>query len=135
MTLAVRAIVEFFRLLKPEEELHRQILAFLITQDARSVRIYGHYLVINGKDTTFYRHHIRSFDFTALEGKEKGTSYNFTGNVYDMWILWHLDNIRSAIDELPSEFDFKSPLLPEGSGLSQDSETYHLPRWSPSSHS
>ncbi|KXL42193.1 MAG: hypothetical protein FE78DRAFT_154934, partial [Acidomyces sp. 'richmondensis'] len=54
MTLAVRAIVELFRLVKREQELHRQILAFSISHDHRSVRIYGHYPVINGSQTTFY---------------------------------------------------------------------------------
>jgi hypothetical protein len=48
------------------------------------VRIYGHYPVINGKDTTYYRHPIHKFDFTALDGKEKWTAYKFTKNVYDI---------------------------------------------------
>ncbi|KXL51076.1 MAG: hypothetical protein FE78DRAFT_26817 [Acidomyces sp. 'richmondensis'] len=44
MTLAVGAIDELFRLEKREQKLHRQILAFSISHDHRSVRIYGHYL-------------------------------------------------------------------------------------------
>jgi len=71
MTLAVRGIVELFRLVKREKELHREILAFSISHDHRTVRIYGHYPVINGPKTTFYRHPIRTFDFTELDGKEK----------------------------------------------------------------
>jgi hypothetical protein len=39
MTLAVRAIVELFRLVKRDQELHRRILAFSISHDHRSVRI------------------------------------------------------------------------------------------------
>ena len=50
MTLAVRGVVELFRLVKREKELHRQILAFSISHDHRSVRIYGHYPVTEGKD-------------------------------------------------------------------------------------
>ncbi|OAP55866.1 hypothetical protein AYL99_10018 [Fonsecaea erecta] len=71
MTLAVRGVVELFRLVKREKELHRKILAFSISHDNRSARIYGHYPVIEGKKTTFYRHAIRDFSFTELDGKEK----------------------------------------------------------------
>ncbi|KAH6713303.1 hypothetical protein BKA61DRAFT_633340 [Leptodontidium sp. MPI-SDFR-AT-0119] len=90
--LVVRAIVELFHLEKREQELHRQILAFSISHDHQS--------------TTFYRHLIHAFDFTALEGKDKWTAYKFT------------KNIHSVINELPSDFDFEVPLLPEESGLS-----------------
>ncbi|KAF2005443.1 hypothetical protein P154DRAFT_338111 [Amniculicola lignicola CBS 123094] len=128
MTLAVRAIVELFRLVKRQQELHRQILAFSISHDHRSVRIYGHYPVIDGSQTTFYRHPIRTFDFTELEGKEKWSAYKFTKNVYDIWMPKHLDRICSVIDELPPDFDFEVPLLPEESGLSQDLESHHLLR-------
>jgi hypothetical protein len=128
MTLAVRAIVELFRLVKREQELHQQILAFSISHDSRSVRIYGHYPVIEGKDTTFYRHPIRTVDLLELEGKDKWSSYKFTKNVYDIWMPKHLGRIRSVIDELPSDFDFEVPLLPEESGLSQDLGSHHLSR-------
>ena len=59
------------RLVKREKELHREILAFSVSYDHRTVRIYGHYPVIDGKKTTFYRHPIREFSFTELDGKEK----------------------------------------------------------------
>ncbi len=69
MTMAVRGVVDLFRLVKREKELHREILAFSISHDDRTVRIYGHYTVINGKDTTYYRYPIHTFDFTALDAK------------------------------------------------------------------
>jgi hypothetical protein len=53
MTLAVRAVVELFRLVKREKELNREITAFSISHDYRSVRIYGHYAVIEETKTTF----------------------------------------------------------------------------------
>lgn len=86
MTLAVRAVVELFRLVKREKELYREILALLISHDHAMVRIYGHYPVIGGNKTTFYRHPIHKFDFTALDGKEKWTAYKFTKNVYNIWM-------------------------------------------------
>ena len=35
------------------------------------VRICGPYAVIDGEDTKYYRHPIHTFDFTALDGKDK----------------------------------------------------------------
>ncbi|KAH7305398.1 hypothetical protein BKA65DRAFT_531196 [Rhexocercosporidium sp. MPI-PUGE-AT-0058] len=128
MTLAVRGIVELFRLVKREKELHRQILAFSISHDHRTVRIYGHYPVVDGKNTTFYRHSIREFSFTELDGKERWTAYKFTKNVYDIWVPTHLKRICSVIEELPPDLDFEvsQQSEPEGFGLSQGLESHHL---------
>ncbi|PQE08397.1 reverse transcriptase protein [Rutstroemia sp. NJR-2017a WRK4] len=128
MTLAVRGTVELFRLVKREKELHREILAFSISHDHRTVRIYGHYPVIDGKKTTFYRHPIHTFDFTALDGKEKWTAYKFTKNVYDIWMPTHLERICSVIDDLPPDLDFEVSQQSElgESGLSQGFENHYL---------
>jgi hypothetical protein len=137
MTLAVRAIVELFKLAKREKEVDREILAFSISHDHRVVRIYGHYAVIDGNKTTFYRHPICAFDFTALDGKEKRTAYKFAKNVYDIWTPTHPTRICSVIDELPPDLDIglsqqsELPfLVQEKSGLSQDLEGHHLSRQS-----
>ncbi|MCJ1422360.1 hypothetical protein MMC29_000240 [Sticta canariensis] len=126
MTLAVRATVELFRLVGREMELHREILAFSISHDHRSVRIYGHYPVIDGKDTKYYRHPIHEFSFTALDGKEKWTAYKFTKNVYDIWMPSHFKRLCSAIDQIPADLDFSVPQLSQSFGLSQDLERHHL---------
>ncbi|KAF4628751.1 hypothetical protein G7Y89_g9402 [Cudoniella acicularis] len=120
MTLAVRGIVELFRLVKREKELHRQILAFSISHDHRTVRIYGHYPIIDGEKTTFYRHPIKEFSFTSEEGKDKWTSYKFTKNVYDIWMPTHLKRICSVIDKLLSDLNFEvsQQSEPGESGLS-----------------
>ncbi|RYO97875.1 hypothetical protein DL766_007945 [Monosporascus sp. MC13-8B] len=120
MTLAVRAVAELCRAVKREGEVHRQILGFSISHDHQSVRIYGHYPVIDGKDIKYYRHPIRKFDFTELDGKEKWTAYRFTKNVYDIWMPAHFKMICSAIDQLPSNLDFDVSSLSEATGLSQD---------------
>ncbi|OJD14361.1 hypothetical protein AJ78_05296 [Emergomyces pasteurianus Ep9510] len=70
-TIGVRATVELFKLVKREKEINREILAFSISHDHTAVRIYGHYAVLEGKKTNFYRHSIHKFDFTALDAKEK----------------------------------------------------------------
>ncbi|KAK0302016.1 hypothetical protein LTR82_018030 [Friedmanniomyces endolithicus] len=131
MTIAVRAVVELFRYVKREKEIDQEILAFSISHDHSVVRIYGHYAVIDGAKTMFYRHPIHKFDFTALDGREKWTAYKFTKNIYDIWMPKHFERICSAIDEFPPEVNFdmtpQSELhFTEGSGLSQDLETYSL---------
>lgn len=52
-----------------EEEIHPKLLAFSILHDHTLVRMYGHYAVIDGQETTFYRHPIHKFDFMTLDGK------------------------------------------------------------------
>lgn len=125
MTLAVRAVVELFRLVKREAEIHREILAFSVSHDHRSIRINGHYAVIDGSETTFYRHPIHEFSFQALDGKERWTAYKFTKNVYHTWMPTHFERLCSAIDDLPAELDFDVPPL-QDSGLSQGLESRHL---------
>ncbi|KAM0311005.1 hypothetical protein ACHAO8_007621 [Botrytis cinerea] len=128
MTLAVRGIVELFRLLNREKELHREILAFSISHDHRTVRIYGHYPIIDEGKTTFYRHPIHTFDFTALDGKDKWTAYKFTKNIYDIWMPTHLKRICSVIDGLPSGLNFEDSQQYEFGEfeLSQDLESHNL---------
>ncbi|CAG8982693.1 hypothetical protein HYALB_00000974 [Hymenoscyphus albidus] len=132
MTMAMRGIVELFRLVKREKELHRQILAFSISHDHSSVRIYGHYPLVEEDKTTFYRHPIHKFDFTAMEGKEKWTAYKFTKNVYDIWMPDHFKRICSVIDTLPPDINFEVSRQsePGESRLSQGSESHHLSNYS-----
>jgi hypothetical protein len=131
MTLAVRGVVELFRLAKREKELHREILAFSISHDNETVRIYGHYPVIEERKTSFYRHPIHKFSFTALDGKEKWTAYQFTKNIYDVWMPVHFKRLCSVIDAIPPDIHFElseeSELqFPPSSGLSQGLESHHL---------
>lgn len=98
MTLAVRGIVELFRLMKREMELHLQIVAFSISHNEKMVSIYGHYPLIHGNITQYHRHLIDSFAFTREI--DKFTAYRFTKNVYDLWMPTHLERIRGVIDML-----------------------------------
>lgn len=139
MTLAVRGVVELFRYLKREKELDREILAFSISPDHCAMRVYGHYAVIDGVKTTYYRHPIRKFDFTEMEGEDKWTAYKFTKNVYDIWMPTHFQRICSAIEEFPpgvnSGLSQSELQITEGSGLLQDLETYSLAQSSAGSES
>ncbi len=99
MTLAVRGVVEIFRGVKREKEVDREILAFSVSHDHSSVRIYGHYPVIKEEGTTYYRYPIHRFDFSALDGKDKWTTYKFIKNVYDTRMPMHFKRLCSVIDE------------------------------------
>ncbi len=105
-----------------------QVLAFSISHDHRSVRVYGHYPIIDGHKTTFYCYLIHTFDFTTLGGREKWTAYKFTKNVYDIWMPTHFKRICSVIDDLPADLDFEVSQQSElgESGLSQVLESHHL---------
>lgn len=126
MTLAVRAVIELFRLVNREAEIDRKILAFSVSHDHQSVRIYGHYAVVGGAKTMFYRHMVHAFGFTALDGRDKWTTYKFVKNVYDKWMPMHFKRLCSAIDDIPLGVNFDVPSLPQGSGLSQDLDSHHL---------
>ncbi|KAH9204182.1 hypothetical protein DL95DRAFT_439396 [Leptodontidium sp. 2 PMI_412] len=71
-----------------EKELYREILAFSISHDYSTVRIYGYYPIIDRNKTTFYRHPIRKFDFTELN------------------MPTHLKRIYLVIDGLPPNINF-----------------------------
>lgn len=126
MTLAVRAIVELFRLVNRERELHLQILAFSISLDHRMVRIYGHYPVIDEAKAKieYYRYLIRTFDITELNGRERWTAYRFTKNIYDVWVPIHFEKICSAINQIQPEL-YNPGTLAE-TGLSEVLESNQL---------
>jgi hypothetical protein len=76
MTFAVRGIVELFRLVKRENELYREILAFLISHDHQTVRIYGHYLVIDRERPLSIATRLRSLASRAKKAKTSGPCTN-----------------------------------------------------------
>ncbi|KAL8724375.1 MAG: hypothetical protein Q9166_007986 [cf. Caloplaca sp. 2 TL-2023] len=144
MTLAVRGIVELFRLVNRAEDLHRQVLAFSISHDYEYVRIYGHFPVNDGDKTTYWRYPIRKYGFTERKGLDKWTAYTFTKNDYDIWMPTLFKMILSAVDEspngLPLEQDFmvggvSGPHASESTGISQKigdqsfAAVPVLPRW------
>ena len=112
MTHAVRAIVQLYKHAEWDEgfdwkkEVHRKVLAFSVSHDDRTVRIYGHYPVLQNDGTTFYRHLIRAFSLIDLGGKDKWTAYKFAKNVYELWMPNYLKNITKAIDALPVGLNF-----------------------------
>jgi len=104
MGIAVRALVELFKLVKREKELHREILTFSIAHDGNFVQIHGWYPIFTGEKLTIHRHEIYTFGLTM--GDERLTTYNFTLAVYNYAVDNLLKKIHSVIDKLPADFDF-----------------------------
>ncbi|KAI4172145.1 MAG: hypothetical protein LQ346_008653, partial [Caloplaca aetnensis] len=132
MTLAVRGIVELFRLVNRAQELHRRVLAFSVSHDHNTARIYGHYPVVEGGKTTYYRYPIRNYSFTERKGLERWTAYRFTKNVYDIWMPELFGMISSAVDQVSPEQDIEAgapapgPDISESTGLSQQLDNQGL---------
>lgn len=125
MTLAVRGVVELFKIVKREKELHQEILGFSISHDYCSVRIYGHYPIIDGGKITYYRHTLRKFDFTELNGRDKWATYKFTMSVYNDWVPSHFKRLCSAIDMIP-QMDFEVSQQAEGQSEASQPEVSEL---------
>jgi len=100
-SVAVNAVVELYRAVSRQDKLHREILAFSVSHDHQAVKIYGHYALIDGKDTSFYRHLIHHFSIISQDGKDKWIAYKFTRNIYDTFVPIHLKRIYAAVDQLP----------------------------------
>ena len=103
MSVALRALVVLFRLVKRENELDRKILAFSVSHDHSTVRIYGHYPVIQGNKIFFYRHPIRHFVFT--DGETQWTAYKFIKNVYNLHVPKLHQLICSGIDDISANIN------------------------------
>lgn len=103
MTVAVKGMLEPFKLAGREEEVDGNRLTFSVSHDHRTVRLYGHYSVIDGsKPTKIYHHAIHTYDITALGGKDRWTTYKFLVVLYSK-SLCLLKHIRSVIDNLPEQ--------------------------------
>lgn len=115
--VAANAIVELYRLLSRQDELNQKILTFSISHDNEAVRMYGHYALIKGDHTLFYRDPVDKLDFTRKDGKEKWAPYTFTRNVYDIFYPIHYERLCSAINQLPTPEDFDVESFSQQSNL------------------
>ena len=100
--VAVKQVVDLYRNVSRQHELYQKILSFSISHDQEAVRIYGHYLVIDGDQTSVYRYTIKKFDITSEIGKDKWTTYIFTRNLYNIYGPIYFERLRSAVDQLPN---------------------------------
>lgn len=128
MTMAVRGIVDLFKLVNRENELHRRILAFSISHNTNIVRVHGHYALIKDRAAKFYRHFIHGFDLTVQNGQNKWIAYQFTKNVYFEFMPTLHTLICSAIDQIspnqiPPNLNSFQKVRPNDAFVSTDPES------------
>ncbi|KAL9583529.1 MAG: hypothetical protein Q9212_002646 [Teloschistes hypoglaucus] len=114
-SVAVNALVELYKTVSRQKELHRKILVFSISHNHNSVDIYGHYALIDDKKITFHRYLVKSVSFADPDGRDKWRPYKFTKNVYDSFLPIHLARVCSAVDQLPDPAAFDPDPLSEPS--------------------
>ena len=95
--IAVRAIIELFRRVSRENELHGKILAVSIVHDHQIARMHGYFAGTRSTKPKFFRRQIRSVDYTDRDSR--WTSYNLTRAVYEFIAPKHLERIRSVLAE------------------------------------
>jgi hypothetical protein len=104
MTIGMRAVVELFRGVNREAELHRQVLAFSISHDHSQAQIVAHYPIILGDSTEYYQKVISSFNFLEVGYGDRWLAYRFTKNMYEVWMPAQFNWICSAINQLPDGY-------------------------------
>ncbi|KAI4091146.1 MAG: hypothetical protein LQ344_004259 [Seirophora lacunosa] len=111
-SVAVNALVQLFRAVPAVaeqdgetgsrvQELNRQVLAFSIAHDHSSARLYGHYPVIEGDKTSFYRFPIYQLNFAFGRRNDRWNFYQFVRSVYAEFAPVHTRRIQSAVAQLP----------------------------------
>ncbi|KAI1431998.1 hypothetical protein GGR50DRAFT_27538 [Xylaria sp. CBS 124048] len=114
MMIAVRGLVRLFRLIGQEGQLHRQFLAFSVSLDDSSVRIYAYYPVIHGdNDITYHRYLVRSFSFAAHGGRKRWVAYRFVRNLYDLWVPYHQERLHKALEHYEKRMSVGSSMTSE----------------------
>jgi hypothetical protein len=98
--VAIRQVVDLYRKVSRQYELNQEVLSFSVSYDQEAVRIYGHYPVIDGDQTSVHRFPIKKFDITNGGGINKWAAYIFTTNLYDIYGPIHFERLRSAVDQL-----------------------------------
>lgn len=100
-TIAQRAVFELYRRAGQASKIHRRFLAFSLSHDDGSVRIYGHYPEIDGDKITFHRRRGRVFAYDDEDAKEWETAAQFVWNLQTHYASLHLKRLKEAISHLP----------------------------------
>ncbi|OJJ72742.1 hypothetical protein ASPBRDRAFT_195413 [Aspergillus brasiliensis CBS 101740] len=103
MTRALRGVVELFKLVGRQDELHRRVLGFSVCHDICRFDIFAHYVVIRNNKATYYRHTLDYFDIGCRSTwyEDRWKCYKFVMALYHDWVPIHHQRLCSAIDSLP----------------------------------
>ena len=130
-SMAVNAIIQLYRVLGDDQasRLSRQILVFSVSHDNERVKIYGHYAVVEGAKTTYYRYPIESFTLNFHEGQGRRRTHDFVREIYHKFYPRHLKRIRSALAEMD---DLRAQSIPSSMSV-EESESQDVGPSAPSS--
>lgn len=117
MGISLRGIVNLFRIVGREKEIHRQVLGFSISHTVQTVAIYAHYPFINAdsKSVTFHFHEVTRYFLNGARGRDRWTSYKFALARYEHFAPELLKKLHSAIDDIPDDLDFEPVFRPRTS--------------------
>ena len=119
-SLAVNAVIELHRVLGDSHvsQLSGQILVFSVSHDHEQVKIYGHYAILDGTQTTFYRYLLDSFNLNTGLGQHREKVYGFVREVYHKFYRAHLKRICDALAQMedPRTLSMTSSMSIEESG-------------------
>ena len=101
-SLAVKAIVELFQALDSNQaaQLHGQILVFSVSHDNERVKLYGHFPVLEGDRTAFYRYPIASFDLNFEENQGRKRTHDFVRAIYRTFFPEHVNRVRTVLSKM-----------------------------------
>lgn len=99
LTRCLRGVVELFKSLGCENELHRRILGFSFCHDQEQVQVFAHFPVVEtAEPTSYYRVRIGKW---SISDKHRWRSYKFSMAIYHDWVPTFFALLCSAIDRLP----------------------------------
>jgi len=120
MTLAVRAVVDLYRMAYRHRELHREVVAFSLSHNQSHARVYGHYPVFDKEsgDFTYHRRLLEDVHFArpGSSPEQKWRAYNIVRGIYFQWAPYHFNHLRDMLDVIMDKRDeerFGNPWLPE----------------------
>ncbi|GAQ39153.1 similar to An07g06920 [Aspergillus niger] len=118
LTRCLRGVVELFKLLGRENELHRRILGFSVCHNQEQVQVFAHFPVVEtAEPTSYYRVCIGKW---SILDKQRWRSYKFSMAIYHDWVPTFFALLCSAIDRLP---DIPSDIAPRQSLIQPESPT------------
>ena len=130
-SLAVNAVIELHRVLGDSHvsQLSGQVLVFSVSHDHEQVKIYGHYAILDGTQTTFYRYLFDSFNLNIGSGQHREKVYGFVRELYHKFYRAHLKRICDAL----SHMEDPRTLSMTSSMSVQESDSQELDPGAPSS--
>ncbi|KEF50788.1 uncharacterized protein A1O9_13162, partial [Exophiala aquamarina CBS 119918] len=138
-SIAVDAIVQLYRAIGSgrESALNGEIIVFSISHNHESVKLYGHFPIIQGAEVSFYRYHATTF-ILGLEEEDWRRPHDCVREIYKVFYPAHLQRIRHALSEMgdprldsTSEItdaeEIDSQIAEESTASSQDAMAFKIP--------